>query len=40
MNIAMIVLCVVILFFLIIFPLIVSYKAEKKNEKNDFNTTN
>ena len=40
MNIAMIVLSVVILFFLIIFPLIVSYKAEKKNKKNDLNTTN
>ncbi len=40
MNIAMIVLCVVIIFFLIIFPLIVSYKAEKKNENDDFKSTN
>ena len=35
MNLPLIVACVVIILALIIFPLIVSYKAEKKN-KNDW----
>ena len=34
MNLPLIVACIVIILALIIFPLIVSYKAEKKNKSN------
>ena len=38
MNLSLIIACVVIVLALIIFPLIISYKAEKKetNEKNEW----
>ena len=35
MNLPLIIVCVAIVLALIIFPLIVSYKAEKKSENND-----
>ena len=35
MNLSLIIACAVIVLALIIFPLIVSYKAEKKNENNN-----
>ena len=35
MNLSLIIVCVTIVLALIVFPLIVSFKAEKKNENNN-----
>ena len=39
MNLPLIIACATIVLALIIFPLIVSYKAEKKNKNNNNSTT-
>ena len=37
MNLPLIIACITIVLALIIFPLIVSFKAEKKNERTNYN---
>ncbi len=40
MNLSLIIICIVIALTLIVFPLIISYKAEKKDNKNQWKKIN